>query len=42
MRHELKYRPAVAGALTVTFRARDAAQNDEYKPATTALNVKSP
>ena len=35
-RHEVKYRPAVAGALTVTFRARDSAQNDQYKPATTA------
>jgi hypothetical protein len=39
---EVSYRPTVVGALTVTFRARDAGQNDEYAPATTALNVKKP
>ena len=40
--HQVKYQPAVAGALTVTFHARDAGQNDQYKPATTALSVKAP
>jgi hypothetical protein len=39
---KVKYRATVVGALTVTFRARDAGQNDQYTATTTALSVKKP
>ena len=42
VQQKVKYRPTVAGVLTVTFRARDSAQNDQHAPATTVLTVKNP